>query len=150
MHATLVGSISGAIPPVVGYVAASHHLDMGALLLFSILVLWQMPHFFSIAMYRFEDYSAASIPVLPVQRGAYVTKIRMLLYIIAFVISTLLLQLCGYTSLAYLYVVAPLGLLWLALCLKGFKAQNDQVWARQMFRLSLVVVTAVCIVISIA
>src|SRR5208282_3822889 len=82
--ATLVGSIAGAIPPVVGYVAVSNRLDVGAWILFSILVLWQMPHFFAIAMYRLEDYKAASVAVLPAVKGIYATKVQMLLYILAF------------------------------------------------------------------
>src|SRR3990167_1364451 len=64
-HGTLVGSLAGAIPPVVGYIAASFHLDLGAVLLFLILVFWQMPHFYSIAIYRMREYAAAGVPVLP-------------------------------------------------------------------------------------
>ena len=55
IHGTLVGSLAGAVPPVVGYCSASAHFDLAAFLLFAILILWQMPHFFSIAIYRFQD-----------------------------------------------------------------------------------------------
>jgi protoheme IX farnesyltransferase len=145
--ATLVGSISGAVPPVVGYCAASDCFDAGALIFFLILVLWQMPHFFAIAMYRLTDYTAASIPVLPVKKGNYATKIHMLLYIIAFIIATLMLIVFGYTGYLYLTVAALLGLAWLFLCIKGFKCNNDRLWARKMFVFSLVVVMGLCIVI---
>lgn len=148
-YATLVGSISGALPPVIGYCAVSNRLDGGALLLFLILVLWQMPHFFSIAMFRLDDYSAAEIPVLPVEKGSRVTKVHMVLYIVAFTIAAGLMTAFGYTGMAYLLVAAPLGLAWLWLSVKGFKAKSDPVWARQMFRLSLIVVTALSIMISI-
>lgn len=141
---TAIGSIAGAVPPVVGYCAVSNHLDPGAFLLFLILVLWQMPHFFAIAMYRFDDYAAASIPVLPVVKGMHKTKIRMLLYIIAFIPTTVMLTLSGYTGYAYLSVAVLLGFAWLWLCIKGFKGGNDKVWARQMFLFSLVVVTVLC------
>jgi protoheme IX farnesyltransferase len=147
--ATLVGSISGAIPPVVGYCAASNSFDLGALLLFMILVLWQMPHFFSIAMYRFDEYAAASIPVLPATKGMYLTKVYMLLYIVAFTLAVLLLTLFGYTGYAYLTVAALVALGWGGFCIKGFKAANDRVWARQMFRLSLIVIVAFSIMISL-
>jgi heme o synthase len=147
--ATLVGSISGAMPPVIGYCAVSSRLDMGALLLFLILVFWQMPHFFSIAMFRLGDYSKANVPVLPVEKGSFVTKVHMLLYIFAFLISLVLLPVFGFTGYLYLMIALPLALSWAFLCVKGFRVENDQIWARQMFRLSLVVVMALSIMISI-
>lgn len=146
---TIIGSVSGAVPPVVGYCAVSHRLDLGAVLLFLIVVLWQMPHFFAIAMYRFDDYTAASIPVLPIKKGKFVTKIYMNLYIVAFIVSALMLTLFGYTGYSYLMVAAILGLSWQSLCLKGFNAVNDTQWARQMFIFSLVVITGVCLMITV-
>ena len=148
-YATLVGSISGAVPPVIGYCAASHQFDLGAALLFIILVLWQMPHFFSIAMYRFDDYRAASIPVLPAEKGNRVTKIHMMLYIIAFIGAAVMLNVLGYTGYTYLVSALVFGAAWLWLCIKGFKSDNDRVWAKKMFRLSLVVIMAISIAISV-
>ena len=148
-YATLVGSVSGAVPPVIGYCAVSAQFDMGAALLFMILVLWQMPHFYSIAMYRLSDYSGASIPVLPVEKGNHVTKIHMLLYIIAFIAATLMLIGYGYTGYAYLATAAVLGAAWLILCIKGFKSTDDKLWARSVFRLSLVIIMLLSIMISV-
>jgi protoheme IX farnesyltransferase len=148
-YATLVGSISGAIPPVVGYCAASNRIDLGAFILFAILVLWQMPHFYSIAMFRFDDYSAASIPVLPVAKGHMQTKIHILLYIIAFIGASALLTFYGLTGTWYLVVATLSGLAWLAWSIRGFKTTNDRVWARQMFAVSLVVIMAVSIMMSV-
>ena len=145
---TLIGSVAGAMPPVVGYAAACNQLDAGAATLFFILVLWQMPHFFSIALYRLEDYKAASIPVLPLTKGNLITKIHMLLYILAFIGAESLLLLLGYTGYIYLATAAVLSFAWLALCIKGFKCTNDVKWARQMFRFSLVVITAISVLIS--
>jgi heme o synthase len=147
--ATLVGSVAGAFPPVVGYVAVSNHIDMGAWLLFSILVLWQMPHFFAIAMYRLEDYKAASVAVLPVVKGIYATKVQMLLYIASFLIATSMLTFCGYTGYRYLLTMLLLGAAWLYMSLQGFKAVNDTLWARRMFLFSLVVITVLSLMISI-
>lgn len=149
-YATAIGSISGGIPPVVGYCAVANRFDMGAFLLFMIVALWQMPHFFAIAMYRIDDYVAASIPVLPVKKGIYVTKVHMLLYIIAFLIPVCMLTIWGYAGYAYLIVVGLLGLSWLLLCIKGFKNTNDRLFGRQMFRFSLVVIMMLCIMISIS
>lgn len=148
-YGTLVGSIAGGVPPVVGYCAVSNQLDAAASLLFLILVLWQMPHFFSIAVYRYNDYKAASIPVLPLQRGIYATKIQMVLYIIAFTAATLLFTVAGYAGTGFLVVAATLGVIWLGLCINGFKAKNNIPWAKQMFVFSLVVIMGVCLTLTI-
>ncbi len=149
-YATEIGSIAGGVPPVVGYCAASSCLDGGALLLFLITALWQMPHFFAISLYRLDDYAAASIPVLPIRKGMDATKRRMLFYVIAFTAAALMLPLFGYTGYIYLAAAALLSLIWLGLCMKGFKShQDDKEWARTMFRFSLVVITALSILISV-
>lgn len=143
-YGTLIGSVAGAVPPLVGYCAVSNQLDMGAGLIFLILVLWQMPHFFSIAIYRMDDYAAASIPVLPLEKGIDVTKVHMALYIVAFTASTLMLTVTGYMGNVYAVIALMLGLTWLGLSLYGFKIQDDRLWARQMFFCSLVVIMGLC------
>ncbi len=143
VHGTLIGSIAGAVPPVIGYCAVSNRLDIAAWILFLIMVLWQMPHFFAIAIYRLQDYTAASIPVLPVVRGSHVAKIHMLFYTIAFLMATLLLTFFGYTGNLYLVVALLLGLGWIGLSIWGFSCKNDTQWARHMFRYSLLVIMGV-------
>ncbi|WP_068471050.1 heme o synthase [Candidatus Protochlamydia phocaeensis] len=149
IHGTLIGSLSGAVPPVIGYCAASNRFDMGALILFLILVLWQMPHFLAIAMYRFDDYKAADLPVLPIKKGMHVTKVHMLLYILAFIVVALMPTVFHYTGYAYLFMAALLGLIWLGLCIQGFMSDNNRLWARSMFRFSLVTITLLCVMLSI-
>jgi protoheme IX farnesyltransferase len=137
---TFVGAIAGATPPVVGYTAASGRFDLAALILFIILVIWQMPHFYAIAIRRFGDYLAAGIPVLPVKRGIPATKIQMLVWIIAFVVFAPLLTVFGYTGATYFVVALAFGLTWLALAIKGFWTTGpgeDVSWARTMFFFSL-------------
>lgn len=147
IYGTAIGSIAGAVPPVVGYCAVSNHFDIGAFILFMMLVLWQMPHFFSIAMYHFDDYSAAELPVLPVIKGVLRTKIHMLLYILAFIFTASLLVFFNYTGYLYLIVTLFAGLAWLGLCMKGFSRVDDHIWGRDMFRVSLVMINAICFVI---
>jgi heme o synthase len=149
-HATLVGSIAGAVPPVVGYTAVTGHLDAAALLLFGIIALWQMPHFFAIAIYRLEDYAAASIPVLPVKKGIPTTKIQMLLYTVAFTIAATLLSLSGHVGKLYPVVALILGSIWICLCVQGLETNNDKIWARKMFVFSLLVVTALSAAIPLS
>jgi protoheme IX farnesyltransferase len=141
--ATLVGSISGAVPPVVGYVAVSNRLDLGALLLFLLLVTWQMPHFYSIAVYRSEDYAKANIPVLPLTRGVHMAKVQMVLYISAFLITASLITILGYAGYAYLGIAMVFGGSWFVLSLKGFKAKDDKRWARKMFAVSLLTIVTI-------
>ncbi len=148
-HCTLVGSIAGGIPPMVGYCAVSGRIDMGALLIFLILVLWQMPHFFAIAMYRADEFAAASIQVLPITRGVHVAKVQMLLYVAAFLIAATLLTFFGYTGFIYLAAAFLCGFAWLWLAIQGFKVENEKKWARKMFVLSLQVITLLSVMIAI-
>ncbi len=136
VHGTLVGSIPGALPPVAGYVAASNGVDGVAALLFIILVLWQMPHFYAIAMFRLKEYEAANIPVLPLVKGHLVTKRQILFYILLFTIAVQALP-----GMGIVYSVAMLILsgLWLLKALHGFKAYDDAKWARGIFGFSLYV-----------
>ena len=148
-YGTLVGSISGAIPPVVGYVAVTNGLDLGALLLFAVLVVWQMPHFYSIAIYRRNDYKGAGIPVLPIMRGVKNAKIQILLYICAFIIVTSLFTFLGYAGYVYLITISLVSLVWLYIGIKGFNATDEIVWAKKMFGFSLLNLLAFCIMLSL-
>lgn len=143
IYGTAIGSIAGAVPPVVGYCAVSNQFDLGAMILFAMLVLWQMPHFFSVAMLHFDDYVKADIPVLPIRKGILRTKIHMVLYIIGFILAAAMLTYFKYTGYVYLIVALLLGGMWLALCLKGFQTDNDKRWGHNMFRLSLLLITAI-------
>ncbi len=139
-YSTLIGSLAGAIPPAVGYCAVSNQFDLGALLIFSWLVLWQMPHFYAIAIYRLEEYAKASLPVLPIAKGMLTTKVHMMLYIIAFIGLSAFLTLFNYTGPLFLVIATLLGLGWLRIALKGFKCKEDKAWGRKMFLVSLVVI----------
>lgn len=148
VHGTVIGSISGAIPPVVGYTSVSNTLDGGALLLFFILVLWQMPHFYAIAMYRLKDYSAAGIPVLPAVKSMSAAKIQTLIYIVAFTIACIGLTTFGYTGILYAIIMAIAGTGWFIMGLKGYN-KNDIAWAHRMFGFSLIVTLTFCTAILI-
>ena len=139
-YGTIVGSVAGAVPPVAGYTALTNHFDLGALTLFIIMVCWQMPHFYAIALYRSEDYAAAGIPVLPLKKGSYATKLQMVFFVAAFVAANIALGVFGYTGLVYVIVMGLVGFGWLGMGLKGFWAKEEKVWAKQMFLSSLVVV----------
>lgn len=143
VHGTLVGTIPGALPPVAGYTAVSGHIDMAAILLFLILVFWQLPHFYAIAIYRREDYANAHIPVMPVYSGIPHTKVAIMLYTIAFTITAPLLSLYGYTGAVFGCLAALAGVAWLWLGWHGFRGTDDVRWAKTMFFFSLLVITVI-------
>lgn len=147
---TVVGSISGSVPIVVGYTAVVNRLDIEALLLFIILAVWQMPHFYAIAIYRMEDYKSAGIPVLPIKKGNGVTKIYTLCYIVAFLIAASLLTFLGYAGYTYLAIELVLGFAWLWLAIEGLWTKDDVAWARKIFFFSLIVIIGYSIALSIA
>ena len=143
-----VGALSGAVPPVVGYVAVANRFDAGALILFAILFLWQIPHFFAIAIYRGGDYAAAEIPVMPIRRGLLETKINMVVYIVAFAVAAILLFMFGYIGAPYLVVTILANLVWLYFSARGFWITDVAAikkWARKMFFVSLIVLTVIFI-----
>ncbi|MBO9549050.1 MULTISPECIES: heme o synthase [unclassified Pseudomonas] len=149
VHGTLVGSLSGAMPPVIGYCAVSNSFDLAAVTLLVMFSLWQMPHSFAIAIFRFKDYSAANIPVLPVARGVLAAKKQIVLYVLAFLLATLMLTLGGYAGLGYLAVAAAMGLYWLYMAWGGYKAEDDSKWARKVFGFSILTVTALSVMMGV-
>ena len=150
VYGTLIGSLSGAAPPVIGYCAVTNEFDAGALILLLIFSLWQMPHSYAIAIFRFKDYQAANIPVLPVIKGISVAKTHIFLYILAFMVATLMLAISGYAGYKYLIVGAAVSLWWLGMAISGFKTENDdRVWARKLFIFSIVAITSLSVMMSI-
>lgn len=149
VYGTLVGSLSGAAPPVVGYCAVSNEFDAGAAILLLIFSLWQMPHSYAIAIFRFNDYQAANIPVLPVIKGISAAKRQIVLYIAAFVVATLMLTLSGYAGYSYFVVAALSGAYWLWMGVSGYKAADDRVWARKLFTFSIVTITMLSVMMSV-
>jgi protoheme IX farnesyltransferase len=149
VHGTLIGSISGAVPPVVGYLAVSEHFDVAAGLLFIILVSWQMPHFYAIALFRARDYAAAGVPVLPVVAGAAATKKQVLVYIVAFAIASSLLTFQGYTGYLYLGAIVLVSLGWILRGLTTYSKVDDAQWGRLMFKYSLLVLLLWSLLLSV-
>lgn len=135
---TVVGGISGAIPPLVGWVAFTNSLSWSAFALFMIMFLWQPPHFFVLAMRKAEEYRKVGIPMLPVIKGFTETKVQTLIFTILLLPVSLVLFVTGVSSLLYLIVALILGIIYIVLAIKGFYAQNDDKWAKQMFLYSLI------------
>lgn len=139
VYSTLIGSISGAVPPVVGYTAATNRFDWLALSLFAILVAWQMPHFYAIAIYREKDYEIARLPVLTVVRGPTTARFHIITFIVLFMGLSLLPSVLGRTGYSYAVLLGAAGIWWLYNALKLRPAEALTVWARRIFRLSLII-----------
>lgn len=149
IHGTLVGSISGAMPILAGYCAVTGTIDSGAALVFLMLFFWQFPEFYSIAIYRRQEYAAAHIPVMTVVKGVKNTKVQIFVYTVLFVLVTLLPTPFGYTGWIYCVVMGLLGLYWIWLGMQGLRTANDDAWARKMFHASLNILLALSLMLSV-
>lgn len=150
IHGTLIGSLSGACPPIIGYVAARGQFDSGAAILLATFCFWQIPHSYAIAIYRFADYKAANIPVLPIAEGVQKARRHMIGYIIAFAAAVLMLSLFGYTGAFYALIMGAISLYWLYLAKVGYCVEAEQQrWAKRQFVFSIVAITAFSILISL-
>jgi heme o synthase len=111
----VIGGAAGAIPPLVGWAAATGNLTLPAVVLFAIVFLWTPPHFWALALLIKRDYANAGVPMLPVVRGERETVKEILLYTAALVAFTLAPALWGQFGLVYLVAAAALGAGFLAL-----------------------------------
>ena len=133
--ALAVGAIPGAIPPVMGWTAVSNSIDLPALVLFAILFVWQLPHFISIALFRYQDYKNAGMKTLPVVVGERLAQWHMICYSAFLVIISFAPFFFGFTGELYFAVVCALGLGFCTLCLISFFKRLQ--WARTVFVASL-------------
>lgn len=150
VYGTLIGSVSGSIPLVAGYLAYANKFDLIFLDLFLIMSVWQMAHFYAIAIYRQKDYSSAKLPMLPLIKGIFKTKVQISLYIILYLILNIWLYFIAKTSIIYLILMALISLTWVIKSLRGFNMNDDVLWAKDVFRFSLIVMISFSILLSIA
>lgn len=131
---TIVGSFSGAAPPLIGWAAIDPNLNVAAIVLFLIMFIWQTPHFLALAMKKCKEYKAAGIPMLPVVHGFAITKRQMVVYTACLLPLPFYLSSLGTT---FLVVATLLNVGWLAMGISGFFMKNDLKWANWMFIYSL-------------
>jgi protoheme IX farnesyltransferase len=131
----VIGGGAGAIPPLVGWAAATGRLDVPALILFLIVFMWTPPHFWALAIVRRKDYERAGVPMLPVIRGEIETRKQVLIYTIELVAVTFLLPIFKYTGVIYLVSAAALGGILLYFAWRVFKTEGNKT-AWRMYRYS--------------
>lgn len=149
VHGTLVGSFSGALPILAGYVAVNPGLDYTGIILFLILFFWQMPEFYSISIFRANEYSKAKIPVISVVRGIEATKKQILAYTLITTVFILMLGASSLSSLSYLAIMTVFCARWIYISIQGIATKKDDMWAREMFRYSILILLIFSLTITI-
>jgi len=147
----VIGGGAGAIPPLVGWAAVTGHLAPLAWLLFLIVFLWTPSHFWGLALYRSEDYRRASVPMMPVVRGARTTIAHMLFY--AFVLAGVDLAVSHFVVHPWLYlgVTGTLNAWFVAVHIRLALARGQiAVWAKRTFLASLVYLPVALICVAVA
>lgn len=135
IYNTEIGSISGAMPPLIGWAAIYPDITHPAIIgLFIIMVIWQMPHFYAIAIRKHDQYKAAKVPMLPVVKGMRRTYIQTNIYLLLLIAASLLL---GTISYILMVVALVLSIIWLGISIYGYKNMNAEKWAKLLFMFSL-------------
>jgi protoheme IX farnesyltransferase len=137
-----VGAIPGAIPPLMGWTAATGTLSLPGWFLFGILFFWQIPHFLAIAIYLEEDYRRGGLKVLSVERGTVMAARWLAVYTVALVVVSLLAQPLGLAGFAYSAAAASLGLGFLWFAKRGVLGPVEGAWARRTMLFSIAWLTA--------
>lgn len=133
----VIGGLAGAAPPLLGWTAVTNQLDPQALLLVLIVFVWTPPHFWALAIYRYEDYKNAKIPMLPVTHGIDYTKLNVFLYSILLFVVTLLPFITGMSGICYLIGAVLLNMRFMYLAWLLFKS-NDMKIALKTFHFSII------------
>jgi len=137
----VIGGASGAMPPVLGWTAATGEVGPDALLLFLIIFAWTPPHFWSLALYRAEEYARAGLPMLPVTHGRKYTQLHVLLYTLILAACSLLPFASGMSGWPYLVAALVLGGLFIDYAVRIYVDYSDAL-ARRTFRYSIVYLAA--------
>ena len=132
----VIGGASGAMPPVLGWAAVTGEVTTEAMLLFLIIFAWTPPHFWSLALYRTDEYAKAGVPMLPVTHGKAYTRLQVLLYTVILVAVSLLPFVVRMSGWLYLGAALALGGVFLAYVLRIHRAYSD-VLAQKTFRYSI-------------
>ena len=144
---TVIGSISGAVPPLIGWAVIDPDLHIIAWVLFLIMFIWQPPHFLALAMRRTEEYRAAGIPMLPVVHGFEITKRQIMIWILCLLPLPLYLYSLG---VPFIVIATILNIGWILLGIRGYKTQDDVKWATKMFVYSLNYLTIIFVAMVIS
>ena len=131
----VIGGGAGAIPPMVGWAAATGNLSLAAWILFAIIFMWAPPHFWALAIVRMKDYEKAGVPMLPVVEGEEKTRKQILIYTVELIVVTMLLPIFNLAGTIYLVSAVVLGVFLLYAAWRVFRVGGNKV-AWTMYRWS--------------
>lgn len=137
---TVIGSVSGAFTPLIGWAVVTSAYHIVPIVLFIILFIWQIPHTFAIAMRRYEEYKAANVPMLPVVYGFNMTKRQSAIYIACLLPLPLFLTSVG---TGFVIITSILNVVWLIMAIRGVFSKDNTKYANRMFYFSLTYLTIV-------
>ncbi len=140
----VIGGLSGALPPAIGWAAVTGDLSMAPLLLVAIIFMWTPPHFWALSLWRSDDYARAGVPMLPVVKGKPHTRLQILLYTLVLVPLGMAPAALGFAGALYLAAATSIGLwfLWAAIGVVRERDEIKEPAARRLFGVSLVYLTA--------
>ena len=140
----VIGGLSGALPPAIGWAAVTGDLSLAPVLLVAIIFMWTPPHFWALSLWRSDDYARAGVPMLPVVKGKPHTRLQILLYTIALVPLGIAPAVLGFAGALYLAAAAGTGawFLWAAIGVYRETDAANEPAARRLFGVSLVYLTA--------
>ncbi|MFF2450369.1 heme o synthase [Neobacillus sp. NPDC058068] len=143
---TVIGSVSGAVSPLIGWTAIESGFHIVPIILFLILFVFQMPHTFAIAMRKYHEYKAAGVAMLPVVHGFAMTKRQIFVYVACLLPLPFYLTSLGTT---FIVIATVLNIGWFALSIYGFFTKDDQGWARVVFIYSVNYITILFVLMVI-
>jgi protoheme IX farnesyltransferase len=132
----VIGGLSGAMPPALGWAAVANTVSAEAWLLVLIIFIWTPPHFWALALYRTRDYENSGLPMLPVTHGEQFTRLHILLYSIALMATTALPYVIGMSGWLYLACAMLLGALFVWYAWRLYRQYSDEL-SRKLFRFSI-------------
>jgi protoheme IX farnesyltransferase len=133
----VIGGLSGAMPPALGWAAVANDLPMQAWILVLIIFVWTPPHFWALALYRRDDYAKSGLPMLPITHGMKLTQFHILLYTIVLFATTMLPYAVRMSGLVYLASAVVLGAIFLGYAWRIYRNYSDQL-ARKTFTYSII------------
>lgn len=139
--AMVVGAVPGALPPLMGWTAATGRIELPGVVLFGILFFWQLPHFIAIALFRKAEYRAAGLTSLPLEKGDDTARLHAVGYVLALLPVSVLPFVVGVAGPLYLAAAVALGLFFAGVTVQGWWQKGDAVWARRLFGVSLLYLT---------